>query len=137
MWIHSTTTEIGGNELGDRCGCQHKDLYSTCHGEVATGIGGSTDPENAPQNPTNPRRDDILLMQNEAGVLKYGDRKNLNCFSATYQDIYSCIKSAPRPHRDDYNPVYNNCQQDVARVADSCCLTGFDPIPFRTALTQK
>ena len=113
--------DITGNVFADTCQCAHYDIYSTCHGEVVTGIGGQQDVQ------TTQNGSDIMLVQVASGRLWYGSDAELSCAEATYGQVLDCLEN--RPHPGPYNAFSNNCQGDIERTSAQCCLTGFTGVP--------
>jgi len=87
----------------------------------------------------NTRTDDLSrgfqrfpLGRVDRGTLEYGSRAGLECRCATEEMIKDCVWAVPRPPQDKaYSALFNNCQQDLQRAADACCLAGFLAAPWR------
>lgn len=110
----------------------HVDLYSNSDGEVSTGKGGDTSVVNAPRSPTafDPSRGDTEIWITYDGEMKAGSGRRKLCADATYAEILSCLKAMDNP-RSPYNPITNNCRQDINKKTISCCLSGFSETSTR------
>ena len=73
-----------------------------------------------------PKDTDTLLTQKtgrEGGYLKYPG-KLCPCATVTADDIERCLRSRPKPRDGGGGVLTMNCQLDVMKAMNDCCLTG-------------
>ena len=117
--------ETNRDPKAERCSCLHTDIgFVPPEGEpgerVRIGAGGDDRGLGF-----RPDARDRLLVQCTKGTLMYGPSAGKRCSQALNTDIKSCLALAPT---EPYDIVSANCQYDVGKAANSCCLCTWKPV---------
>ncbi|MBM4094182.1 MAG: RHS repeat-associated core domain-containing protein, partial [Planctomycetes bacterium] len=106
--------------IATACNASHVDIGVDIGGRIATvrhgrgGGGACTDPRR--------RLCPLYVKTGWFASLRYPESLNgTSCKDATSADIAACLRSAPQKP-GPFNDLTNNCQIDVWRAAESCCL---------------
>jgi hypothetical protein len=127
-WLRRFQRRIGRLLSPITDGVDHVNIYHG-HYQLRVGYGGGNlrplpDPRRAKERVW-------ALSIVRQGKLRWGQVPGKPCTCATHQDIASCVSSAPAPNiNNGYSVLVNNCQQDVQRAIEGCCLEGFAALPM-------
>ena len=114
------------------CNASHVDIGVSHRGEIVearSGRGGhgACDDENGTKCPMTvvswglrPNAGDAIRYGDVGLALKYGN-VGKSCARASSQEIVECLRKAPQKS-GPFNDLSNNCQVDIRRAADACCV---------------